>query len=403
MEQTILTSAVFQMSLLLFVALAGYLIAYWINQSAVVGIILVGTLVGPSFLGLITHTEFVSSLAQLGAIVLLFTIGLEFELKQIANTKYLVIALFGVIVPWLCGFFLAKLFTFDFKASVFIGTSLMATSIAITSNVLKEMGKVQTEAAKAIIGAAVIDDVLVLLALSASEGFVLGDLSLITVLIIAAKAIGFILIGVLLGKLAFAKIMIRLDKTRVAEKYPESIFIFTIMVAFLYAVVAELAGLSAIIGSFLAGVSFAGISLRRGQIFKDGAEHLRIIFASIFFISLGVLINIHEITLNLLLFLLVLTIVAILSKVIGCGGSAKLQGMNIKDSLIVGFGMAPRGEVTMVVALIGLNQMLIFQNTYSALILMSLLTTIITPIILRSLLFKEGRKKSGRTGKKIKQ
>jgi Kef-type K+ transport system membrane component KefB len=396
MGQTILTSAVFQMSLLLFVALAGYLIAYWINQSAVVGIILVGTLVGPSFLGLITHTEFVSSLAQLGAIVLLFTIGLELELKQIANTKYLVIALFGVIVPWLCGFFLAKLFTFDYKASVFIGTSLTATSIAITSNVLKEIGKLQTRAAKAIIGAAVIDDVLVLLALSVSEGFVLGELSVIAVLITAAKAIGFLISGVFLGKIAFARIMIRLDKTRVAEKYPESIFIFAIMVAFLYAMLAELAGLSAIIGSFLAGVSFAGISLRRGHIFKEGAEHLRIIFASIFFISLGVLINVHVITLNLLLFLLVLTVVAILSKVIGCGSSAKLQGMNIKDSLIVGFGMAPRGEVTMVVALIGLNQKLIFQNTYSALILMSLLTTLVTPIILKSWLFKGERIKRPR-------
>jgi Kef-type K+ transport system membrane component KefB len=132
------------MSLLLFVALAGYLIAYRINQSAVVGIILAGILVGPSVFGLVTYTDFVSSLAHLGAVVLLFTIGLEFEFKEIVNIKYFFIALFGVIVPWVGGFFLAKLFGFNYQASIFIGTALTATSIAITANVLKEMDKLQT-------------------------------------------------------------------------------------------------------------------------------------------------------------------------------------------------------------------------------------------------------------------
>jgi len=401
--QSILASTEFQMSLLLLMALAGYLIAYWINQSAVVGIILVGILLGPSFIGWITPTEFVVSLAHLGAVVLLFTIGLEFGLKQIANFKYLFIALFGVIVPWLGGFFLAQMFAFDYKASIFIGTSLTATSIAITSNVLKELGKLQTEAAQAIIGAAVIDDVLVLLALSVSEGFVSDTLSLTAILIAVAKAIGFIVVGVLLGKIAFARIIIRLDRTGVAEKYPESIFLFAIMVAFLYAMLAGLVGLSAIIGSFFAGVSFAGVKLRHEQVFREGAEYLRIIFASIFFISLGVLMDVHVITAELLLFLAALTVVAILTKVIGCGTTAKLQGMNIKDSLIVGFGMAPRGEVTMVVALIGLNGNLIFQNTYSAVVLMSLLTTVVTPIILKNWLFREWRTKQERVARKIKQ
>lgn len=272
--QSILSSTEFQMSLLLLIALAGYLIAYWINQSAVVGIILVGILVGPSFLGLITPTEFVSSLAHLGAVVLLFTIGLELELKQIANIKYLLIALLGVIVPWLGGFFLAQLFTFDYKAAIFIGTSLTATSIALTSNVLKEMGKLQTVAAKAIIGAAVIDDVLVLLALSVSESFIAETFSLTTVSIAAAKAIGFIIMGVFLGKIAFAKIMVRLDSTRVVEKYPEAIFLFAIMVAFLYAMAAELAGLSAIIGSFLQASPLPGSDSDMNKCLEKGQNIL---------------------------------------------------------------------------------------------------------------------------------
>ncbi|MCZ7397523.1 MAG: cation:proton antiporter [Candidatus Methanoperedens sp.] len=120
----ILSSIEFQMSLLLFVALAGYLIASNINQSAVVGIILAGIAVGPSWLGLVTYTQFVSSLAHLGAVVLLFTVGLHFKLKEITNIKNFLIAFFGIIIPWIAGYYLAKLFGFSFGASIFIGTAL---------------------------------------------------------------------------------------------------------------------------------------------------------------------------------------------------------------------------------------------------------------------------------------
>jgi Kef-type K+ transport system membrane component KefB len=387
--ESLLASTEFQMSLLMFVALAGYLIAYRINQSAVVGIILAGIIVGPSLFGLVTYTDFVSTLAHLGAVVLLFTIGLEFSIKEIIKIRYLVIALFGIIVPAIGGFLLARLFDFDFNASVFIGTALTATSIAITANVLREMGKLQTGAAKAIIGAAVIDDILALLALSVSEGLVTGELSAVSLLITTAKAIGFIAVGIVIGRLLLGRLIVWLDATKIAGKYPESIFIFAIMVAFLYAMAAEFAGLSAIVGSFLAGASFAGVTLTRGHIFREGAEHLQIIFASIFFVSLGVIMDLHVITWNLLWFVLALSLLAIITKILGCGLPAVMQRMNIKDSLIVGLGMVPRGEVAMIVALIGLSQNLIDQSTYAALILMSLLTTIIPPVILRNWLFKD--------------
>lgn len=376
------------MTLLMFVALAGYLLAYRINQSAVVGIILAGIVVGPSLLGLVTYTDFVATLAHLGAIVLLFTIGLEFSIKDIARLRYLVIALFGVIVPAFVGFFLSRLFGFDFNTSVFVGTALTATSIAITANVLRELGKLQTEAAKAIIGAAVIDDVLALLALSVSEGIVSGDLSLTALLVTAAKAIGFIAIGILIGQTVLRGVIIRLDRTQIVWKYHETMFIFAIMIAFLYALAAEFVGLSAIVGSFMAGASFAGVKLARGQIFREGAEHLQIIFAAIFFVSLGVIMDLHFVTPNLLWFVLALSVVALLTKVIGCGLPALVQHMGFRDSLIVGIGMAPRGEVAMIVALIGLGQNLIDQSTYTALILMSLLTTVIPPVILRNWVYR---------------
>jgi len=385
----ILSSVEFQMSLLLFVALAGYLIASHINQSAVVGIILAGIAVGPSWLGLVTYTDFVSSLAHLGAVVLLFTVGLHFKLKEITNIKNFWIAFLGIIVPWIAGYYLAIYSGFDFGASIFIGTALTATSIAITANVLKEMDKLQTDTAKAIIGAAIIDDVLSLLALSISQEIVAGEISISLTVVTIIKAAGFLVIGNFFCKFLASNVITRLDKTRTVHKYPEFIFIFAMMVAFFYSMTAELIGLSAIVGSFLAGVSLEGIKLERGLSFREGAEYLQIIFASLFFVSLGVLVDLHELTMDLVWFLFLLTVVAILTKVIGCGIPARLYGMNLKDSLIVGFGMSPRGEVAMIIALIGLNQNLIKQDTYIVLILMSLLTTIFTPIVLRNWLYRE--------------
>jgi Kef-type K+ transport system membrane component KefB len=393
-ENEILASVEFQMSLLLFVALAGYLIAYRINQSAVVGIILAGIVVGPSLLGLVTYTDFVSSLGHLGAVVLLFTVGLHFEIREITNIKYLAIAVVGVIIPWVAGYFTAVLFNFDFKASIFIGTALTATSIAITANVLKEMNRLQTDAAKAIIGAAIIDDVLSLLALSISEGIVLGELSVGSFLLILVKAVVFLVAGAFIGIKYLSRLVEKLDCTRFCRKYSESIFILAIMVSFLYAMLAELMGLSAIIGSFLAGVSLAQVKLKHSKSFHEGSDHLQVIFASIFFISLGVLLDFHVISLNLVWFILALSVIALATKFIGCGVPARILGMSTRNSSIIGLGMVPRGEVAMIVALIGLNNNLIQQDTYAALVLMSLITTIIPPLILRNWFY---RKKTGKT------
>ena len=152
--------------------------------------------------------------------------------------------------------------------------------------------------------------------------------------------------------------------------------------------IAELIQLSAIVGSFIAGVSLENVFLKHSKDFREGAEYLHIIFASIFFVSLGILADFHALTPNVIWFLIALTIVAVLTKVIGCYIPARLQGMSKKDSKIVGFGMSPRGEVAMIVALIGLNAGLIAQDIYVSLVLMSLLTTILTPIVLRNWFYK---------------
>jgi Kef-type K+ transport system membrane component KefB len=383
MFEGLLTTIEFQLSLLLFVALAGYLIASKINQSAIVWEILVGIAIGPSLLGLITYTESVQSFAQLGAVVLLFVVGLEFNIKDIFNIKYGIIAFIGVVIPWIGGFFLAEFFGYDFVSSVFVGTALTATSVAITANVLREMGKLQTEAAKAIIGAAVIDDVLGLLVLSFSMQITSKTLSIYPVLLIIIEALIFMIVGAYVGHVYLSKFIEKFDATKLAGRFPETVFIFAMMIAFFYAMIAELIGLSAIVGAFLAGVALTSVTIKHGKNFKEGAEYLMIIFASIFFVSLGVLADFHTLTLQILWFLIALTIVAFLTKIIGCYAGARIGRMSHKNSLIVGMGMAPRGEVAMIVALIGLNLGIIQQDIYVSLILMSLLTTIFVPIILR--------------------
>lgn len=379
----------FQMSLLLFVALTGYLLAARINQSVVIGEILVGLLIGPSLLGLITYTDFVQSVAHLGAVILLFVIGLEFKLKDVFSFRYGLIALAGVIVPWIGGFFTAKFFGYNFANAVFIGTAMTATSIAITANVLKEMGKLQTDAAKAIIGAAVVDDVLGLLALSLTSQVVEGTLTVQAVVVPVVTAALFLTIGLYVGQKYLRGLIEYVGKLPFSDKYPEFVFICAMAIAFFYAMIAEALHLSAIVGAFIAGISLESAVVRFGKGYKEGAEYLHVIFASIFFVSLGILVDVRVVTPAVLGFLVVLTIVAILTKVVGCFFPARWQGFSVRDSAIIGFGMSPRGEVAMIVGLIGLNGNLITQEVYAAIIFMSLVTTVFTPIVLRNWFYKE--------------
>ena len=393
MVESILTSVEFEISLLLFISLAGYLIASRFNQSAVVGAIILGLIAGPSFLGLIRYEGFVEGIARFGVIVLLFVIGLEFKLKDVFNARYGLIAIAGVIIPWLGGFFVARLFGYEMASAVFIGTALTATSTAITANVLKEMGRLQTDTAKAIIGAAVIDDILALIALALTEQYALagGVISWGAISFTLVKALAFVIAGSILGTKILGGFVTRIDNSRTARKYPEITFIFAMMIAFMYAMFAEVIQLSAIVGSFIAGISLGGIQLRNTLSYKEGAEYLHIIFASIFFVSLGILVEISSLTFILIIFLILLTVIAVATKVAGCYLPSRAQGFSHEDSLVIGFGMSPRGEMATIIALIGLSAGLIAKGAFTVIVLMSLITTIIAPIAIKRVLSRSRR------------
>jgi len=377
----------FEMSLLLFAALLGYIIASRIGQSAIIGTVLVGILIGPSVLGLITYDNFVEIIAHFGAIFLLFAIGLEVKLKEIYTLRNSLIAVCGVIVPWIGGYLVSLSFGYSNIESIFVGTALTATSIAITANVLKEMGKLDTEAAKTIIGAAVVDDVLGLLALSITVSIsTTGSIEPSHVLEMAFVAVLF-LVGSTFFGIFLSRYMAPLDEWGSKRNAPFLAFFFALMIAFAYSTLAELVGLSAIVGAFIAGVSLERVELEH---LKEGARFFEVIFAAIFFVSLGVLVDIKAIP-EVLWFLVAIIVVAIVTKMIGCWIPARLMGLSFRDSTIVGIGMSPRGEVAVIVALFGLSAGVIGQSVYVAIVLMSLITTLVVPLFVPALYAKDSK------------
>jgi Kef-type K+ transport system membrane component KefB len=381
-----MTTIELQISLVLLFALAGYLLSSRINQSAVVGIIIIGILIGPSVFSVVKYSDAIKMLAHLGAIILLFAIGLEFRIREVYRVRYMLIALVGIVLPWGAGYLLGYLFGYGFNRSMFVGVALAATSIAITAKVLQEMKKLDTPAAKAVISAAVIDDVLGLLALSIAIQSTKGntDIAIVEILGIAIKAMAFLFAGIFAAPF-IKKLFIKMDEKEFAKKFPDFLFITAIMFCFLYAFVAEIIGLSAIVGAFLSGAALEGVKFKNSKDLKEGAEYMHVIFGAIFFISLGILANLRELTFNILPFFVALLSVAILTKVIGCGVASRLVGFSKTESLVIGFGMSPRGEVAMIVALIGLTSNIVGQDIYVSIVLMSLMTTILTPLVIKNL------------------
>jgi len=392
MFEDLLNDIWFKLTLLLVVAIASNFLFSRFGQPKIIGQILLGILIGPSLLGLITVSQtdsgdIVNRLAELGAIILLFMIGLECRMKDIYTKAAVIVATCGVIVPWISGFMIAEWMLPDpivgtrFAQSVIIGAALVATSVAITAGVLKEMGIIGSRPAKIILGAAVVDDVLGMIVLAVSSELALGTgLQIINIAWIVMAAVAFVAIGAFVGSKYISKMISAVERKGAHHKIPESGFMLAISFAFLYAFIAESIGISAIVGAFVAGTSLA--SCEHNAKFRNHTEVLGWVFAPIFFISLGILVNIR-LPLEIWAFALILTLVAVVTKLVGCGIPAKLVGLNNKESLAVGFGMVPRMEIAMVIALYALGNQIISQDIYSIIVLMGLLTALFTPPILK--------------------
>jgi Kef-type K+ transport system membrane component KefB len=396
----LLESVWFELTFLLVVALfAGFLFARF-GQPKVIGYILIGVVIGPSLLGIITPfgedsvsglPESIMMLAELGSLVLLFMIGLECDLREIYTKKSIAIAVGGVVVPWIGGFSLAYLFGFDIEA-VFIGATLVATSVAVTASVIADLGLIGGHISNAIVGAAVVDDILGMIVLSIAKGMSFGGVDGVELILLVVGAVVFVVLGAWIGTRFLVKLVFNVQITGYKRKLPLSGFTLALAIAFLYAFVGELIGISGIVGAFVAGTVFAGSALRDG--IRKGTQYLEALFVPLFFVSLGTVVNLGEIW-NTIIFGVSLTIVAIATKAVGCGLPAWLSGMNKWDSIAVGIGMTPRLEIALVIAYYGLSTGIIGVDLYSVVVFMGLMTAIVSAPVLKKVLKRGGHDLEG--------
>jgi Kef-type K+ transport system membrane component KefB len=391
----LLSEVWFELTFLLVVSLFSSFLFARFGQPKVIGYIVVGVVIGPSVLNIIKQPagavsplpEVVLMLAQLGSIILLFMVGLECELKEVYTKRSISVAVGGVVLPWIMGFLVADLMGYGSDA-VFIGATLVATSVAVTASVISELGIIGTPVAYAIVGAAVVDDILGMVVLGISKGLSSeAGLDTPELGLLVAGAVLFIVAGAWIGSRFLVPLIFNVQISGYRRKLPMSGFVLALAIVFLYATVAESIGISAIVGAFVAGTIMSGSTLRDG--FRKGTQYLEALFVPIFFVSLGVVVNLKEMW-NAIGFGVVLTVVAVLTKIVGCGIPAKLTGMSSWDSFSVGIGMAPRLEIALIIAYYGLSKNIINAEVYSVVVFMGLVTALFTPSLLKRSLERGG-------------
>jgi len=384
----------FQLTLLLLIAVISHFVISRMRQPMVVGEILIGILIGPSIIGFaLIDVDLVSTFAQFGAIVLLFMIGLESDLKSIYTKRNITIAIGGVVVPWVMGFlvFIFLMPDLGLTQAIFVGATLVATSVAVTASVLMELNMIKKPVGQAILGAAVVDDILGMVVLAIAGGTAGGTIDIFQVIYLIVAAIGFVVIGIWAGTKFLCRILEAADKEAKERGMDHTGFVLALMIALFYAYIAEVIGISAIVGAFVAGTVFSSLCIKKE--FETGTKYLSAVFAPVFFISLGILFDVSGLT-EFLWIAVIITIVAVVSKLIGCGIPAWLYGMSGRESLAVGIGMTPRLEVAMIIALYGLSTGIIGSDVYSIVVFMGIATALITPPLFRIIL----RKSSGPGG-----
>ena len=360
------------------------LITKKVRMPQVVGALVAGIILGPAVLNVLSETEFIQKLAELGVIVLMFTAGLETDINQLKKTgkASFIIAVLGVIIPLAGGFFIASIFNKGndvntILQNVFIGIILTATSVSITVETLKEMGKLNTRAGNAILGAAIIDDILGIIALTITTS--LADPS-INVIIVLAKIVMFFIFAGFAGYL-FHWAFIKLDERyqRDLRRFVIIAFVFCLLLSFC---AEEFFGVADITGAFIAGLVISDSN--RSKYLNSRFETLSYMLLSpIFFASIGIKVQLTAMTKTIFIFAILLLIVAILSKVLGCALGAKLCKYSNREAIQIGTGMISRGEVALIVANKGIAMGLMLPEFLAPVVIVVVVTTIVTPILLK--------------------
>ncbi|MEG2770053.1 MAG: cation:proton antiporter, partial [Oscillospiraceae bacterium] len=359
----------------------------------VVGALLAGLILGPVGFNILQQTDFLSQVAELGVIIIMFSAGLGTDLKELKKTgkSGFIVATMGVIVPLIGGAALAACFNHGqytangsiLLQNIFIGVILTATSVSITVETLKEIGKLSTKVGNTILAAALIDDVLGLIALT-----------IVTSLAGAKVNVGIVLLKIVLFFVfvfVVGVVVIKLMTFYINKKDGKNLHRFPLLAVVLCLVMAYAAeqffGVADIIGAFAAGVIVAATP--KGQYVSSKVNPLSYLLLSpIFFACIGIKVKLPAMTFSIILFAVLLVAVAILAKLIGCGAGAKMCGFKNKQCIQVGFGMACRGEVALIVANRGMAMGIMPQEFFGPVVIMVVCAAVFTPILLK-LVFKE--------------
>jgi len=389
-------------------------VAERIGQPAVLGELVAGVILGYSVLGVVpvdgSMAEIIRLLAEVGVAILLFEIGLETDLREMFRVggSAGLVAVVGVTLPFLMGFlywFLVRpaIGTHpgditDTVVAIFVGATLTATSVGITARVLTDLDRIHTPEARVIIGAAVVDDVLGLVILAIVSGIAAGaGLTLFGIATKFAVAVGFLVAAVIIGNWIAPKLFGLIDQLRVRGVLLVGAFSF----ALLFGALAGIAGSAMIIGSFAAGIVLS--STNQFDVIEERIKPVADIFTPIFFVSVGASVNVHlflpwspEFDLSVLAVGGMLLIIAVVGKVIA--GYTVGWGRQRLNHAAIGVGMVPRGEVGLIFAQLGLNNNILSSEVFSAILIMVIFTTFISPPLLK-LIFKEGQGPGGKPEK----
>lgn len=406
----------FELSFLLLAAITAEMFVNYIKQPMVMVLLLVGVAISPSASGMaysfvsgaangvlaiggvqlelpqqaphfVQSGGLVEIFAKLGAILLLFKIGLHCETKKIFNVRNLVIALLGVVVPFAGGYYFAIMGGHSFYYALFLGAALTATSVGVTVAVLEELGLLHTQMAQSLLGAAVIDDILALLVLSFVQGMPAGGAGgemLLPIASLIATTLVFVIGGIVLGRFVVTTYF---DPAVGEEKMPKKGFLAMLMYLLFYAYVAEFIGLSAIVGAFIAGITM-NYSRKTGRLL-DMFYPLEALFTPVFFISLGLLVDVNALAQNIVP-ILAITLLAIATKVVGCAIGAVASGSKAREGIAIGVGMVPRGEIALIIGLYGLSALtpegvpVLGAGEYAIIASMAFITTIISPPLIQA-------------------
>lgn len=361
-----------------------------LNVPQVVGEILAGLIIGPSVLGFVQQSDFLSQMAEIGVILLMFSAGLGTNLRDMAKTGLtaFLVACMGVFVPLLCGTLLYMAFygfdsigSAEFYKALFIGTILTATSVSITVKALAEMGKLKTKLGTLIVSAAIIDDVIGIIVLTMVVGMSTGKGGSGQIIAVAVRSALFFVFSGGIGFVIY-KIFKRLDAK---YKHTQRIPILGLALCMFMAYAAErYFGVADITGAFVAGIILCNIQ-DADYIERKMNINSYMLFGPVFFAGIGLKTDVSHISPDIILFSVCFVIVGLIAKIIGCGVTARLSRYSFGDSLKVGVGMMTRGEVALIVAQKGLSAKIIKPVFFTPVILLIIVSSILTPIALKML------------------